>query len=73
MINNTGFINLTSPLGCARKKINILDVEYRLGQMKRLSPRKLAVEINVSRRIAFSGWILNKNLSCFLYEKIKTD
>ena len=53
MINITGSILLLSPPGypCAvRTKVAIVKVKNRLNQKKSVSTRKLAEEINTSRR-----------------------
>ena len=71
MMNTTGSITLPSPPGCprtVRTKTAIVKVENRLNQKKRVSTRKLAKEINTSRRSIQR--ILCKALGCKPYKKI---
>ncbi|CAF3455577.1 unnamed protein product [Rotaria socialis] len=52
MINPTGSITLSSPPGCprtVRTKAAIMKVKSRLNKKKRVSTRKLANDINISR------------------------
>ncbi|CAF0885011.1 unnamed protein product [Rotaria sordida] len=72
MIRNTGSINLSHSLGrprTVRTKANILEMKWRLAQKKRVSSRKLAAEMNISRTSARQ--ILREDLHCFPYKKIK--
>ena len=72
MIDNTGAISLSSPPGCsrtARTKANILKVKTRLERKKRISTRKLAAQMKISRRSIQR--ILKQDLGYFPYKKIK--
>ena len=72
MMNTTGSITLSSPPGCpriVRTKAAIVKVKNRLNQKKRVSTRKLAKEINPSRRNIQR--ILREDLGCKPYKKIK--
>ena len=72
MIKDTGSISLSHSPGrprTARSKTNILKAKRRLKQKKRVSTRRLAVDLNVSRRSAQR--ILRVDLGCFPYKKIK--
>jgi transposase len=72
MINNTGSIKLLSLPGrprTVRTKANISKIKYRLGRKKRVSTRRLAAEMNISRRSAQR--ILREDLGCLPYKKIK--
>jgi hypothetical protein len=52
-----------------RTKANILKVKSRLGQKRRVSTRRLAAEMKISRTSAHR--ILRDDLDCFPYNKIK--
>ena len=70
MMNTTGSITLSSPPGCprtVRTKAAIVKVKNRLNQKKRVSKRKLAKEMNTSRRSIQR--ILREDLGCRPYEK----
>ena len=70
MTNTTGSITLSSLPGCprtVRTKVVIVKVKNRLSQKKRVSTRKLAKEINTSRRSIQQ--ILREDLGCKPYRK----
>ena len=72
IINITGSITLSSPPGCSRTvrtKAAIVKVKNRLNQKKRVSARKLAKEMNTSRRRI--PRILCEDLGCKTYKKTK--
>jgi inhibitor of nuclear factor kappa-B kinase subunit alpha len=72
MLNKTGSISLSYSSGrprTVRTKANISKVKYRLDQKKRVSTRRLAVELDISRTSAQR--ILREDLGCFPYKKIK--
>jgi transposase len=72
MMKNTGSINLSYSHGrprTVRTKSNISKVKSRLAHKKRVSKRRLAAEMNISRRSAQR--ILREDLGCFPYKKIK--
>jgi len=72
MINTTGSIMLLSPPGCPRTirtRSAIVKVKNRLNQKKRVSTRKLANDMNISRRSIQR--ILREDLGCKPYKKIK--
>ena len=65
MINTTGSITLSSPPGCShtvRIKAAIVKIKNCLTQKKRVSTRKLAKEMNISRRNVKR--ILREDLGC---------
>ena len=70
VINTTGSITLSSPPGCQSTvctKAAIVNVKNRLNQKKRVSTRKLAKEMNTSRRSIQR--ILREDLECKPYKK----
>ena len=70
MIRNTGSINLLTPTGCprlVRTKQMMQKVKTRLNRKKRVSTRKLAIELDVSRRSVQR--ILRNDLRCQAYKK----
>ena len=72
MINIAGSITLSSPPGCSRTvrtRAAIVKVKKRLNQKKRVSIRKLAKEMNISRRSIQR--ILREDLGCKPYKKTK--
>jgi len=72
MINNTGSIKLLSPPSrprTVRTKANLSKIKYRFGRKKRVSTRRLAAEMNISRRSAQR--ILREDLGCLPYKKIQ--
>lgn len=72
MINNIGSINLSHLPGrprTARTKSNISKVKHRLAQKKRVSSRRVAAEMNISRTSAQR--ILREDLGYFPDKKIK--
>ena len=72
MINNTGSIELSHSSGrprIARTKANISKAKWRLDHNKRVSTRRLAAEIKISKTSAHR--ILREDLGCFPYKKIK--
>ena len=71
-INNTGSIDLSPSSGrlrMARTKANISKAKWRLNHNKRVSTRRLAAEIKISK--ASARRILREDLGCFPYKKIK--
>ncbi|CAM4891934.1 unnamed protein product [Rotaria socialis] len=72
MINPTGSITLSSPPGCprtVRTKAAIMKVKSRLNKKKRVSTRKLANDINISRTSIRR--ILREDLGCKPYKNTK--
>ena len=72
MIKDTGCINLSHFPGrprTVRTNGNILKMEQCLAQKKQVSTRRLAAEMNISRRSAQR--ILREDLGCFPYKKTK--
>ncbi|CAF2979203.1 unnamed protein product [Rotaria sp. Silwood2] len=72
MINRSGSISLSYSPGrprTARTKTNISKIKCRLAQKKRVSSRRLAAEMNISRTSARR--ILHEDLGYFPYKKIK--
>ena len=72
MISTTGSITLSSPPGCPRAvctKVAIMKVKSRLNKKKRVSTRKLASDINISRTSIRR--ILREDLGYKPYKKIK--
>ncbi|CAF3639840.1 unnamed protein product [Rotaria socialis] len=72
MINTTGSITLTSPPGCPRAVLTnatIVKVKNRLNQKKRVSTRKLAKDLKISRTDVQR--ILREDLGCKPYKKRK--
>ena len=72
MINTTSSIILSSPPSCSRTvrtRAAIVKVKNRLNQKKRVSTRKLAKEMNISRRSIQR--ILREGLGCKPYKKTK--
>ena len=70
MINTTGSITLSSSPCCPRMvhtRATIVKVKNRLNQKKRVSTRKLAKEMNTSRRSIQR--ILRKDLGCKPYKE----
>ncbi|CAF1369238.1 unnamed protein product [Rotaria sp. Silwood1] len=73
MINKTGSILLSSPPGCprtVRTKAAIVKVKNRLNQKKRVSTRKLAKDMNISRTSIQR--ILSEDLGCACAEGLTT-
>ena len=71
-LSTTGSITLAYSPGrprTVRTKVNISKAKSRLAQKKRVSTRRLAAELNISRTSAQR--ILQKDLGCFPYKKIK--
>ncbi|CAF1305115.1 unnamed protein product [Rotaria magnacalcarata] len=72
IINTTGSITLSSPPGCPRKahtNAANVKVKSRLNQKKRLSTRKLAKDMKISRTTVQR--ILREDLGCNPYKKTK--
>ena len=72
MISNISSIELSHSSGHLRSactKANISKVKWRLDQNKRVSTRRLAAEIKISKTSAHR--ILREDLDCFSYKEIK--
>ena len=72
MINNICSIELSHPSDrprIARTKANISKAKWRLDHNKRVSIRRLAAEIKISRTSVRR--ILREDLGCFPYKKVK--
>ena len=72
MINNTGSIELSHSSGrlrTARTKANISKAKWHLNHNKRVSTRRLAAEINISKTSAHR--FLREDFDCFPYKKVK--
>ena len=69
MIKSTDSIDLSHSPGHPRTEANVSKAKWRLKQKKRVSTRRLAAEMNISRTSAQR--ILQKDLRLFSYKRIK--